>query len=265
MKALYPEALGTPQIAAFANSLADLGAQHAPDLKVETCGTWSMADLLWHLTEVQSFWAYIIANRPSGPESYQQPDRPADSALPNALRAAAAKLSNALDSADASDNAWSWSDDHTVGFSIRRQTHEAFIHYIDGVIAAGEPLPQIAGDLAADGIDEMVNVMLEGLPDWATFTPADRTVRLVSGDTGDGWTLRIGRATGTPPGFSDPIDQLAAMPVSEDSIDSDCTITASAAGLCLWLWGRANIEVVKITGDAALGSQLREIVASDTQ
>ncbi len=265
MKALYREALGTPQIAGFANSLADLGDRHAPDLKVETCGTWSIADLLWHLTEVQSFWAYIIANRPSGPESYQQPDRPADSALPDALRAAAAQLSVALDAADESDSAWSWSDDHTVGFSVRRQTHEALIHYIDGILAAKQPIPQIAKKLAADGVDEMVHLMIADLPSWASFVPANDVVRLKAHDTGDAWAMRLGRLTGTPPGSDEATDVPAAIPEADLGDQPGCTLTASAQDLCFWLWGRANDSAVTAVGDTTLSSRLRDIIATNTQ
>jgi hypothetical protein len=34
--------------------------------------------------------------------------------------------------------AWTWSEDHTVGFIRRRQAHEALIHRIDAEQAAGD-------------------------------------------------------------------------------------------------------------------------------
>ena len=55
--------------------------------RVPSCPDWSAADLLWHLTEVQSFWATIVADRACRPTSRSRrsprPRRPAgrDAAL----------------------------------------------------------------------------------------------------------------------------------------------------------------------------------------
>ena len=52
----------------------------APIVAVPSCPDWDTDDLLWHLGEVQWFWATIVAGRPQGPESLSRPSRPEDRA-----------------------------------------------------------------------------------------------------------------------------------------------------------------------------------------
>ena len=64
------------------NALADLSVDADPASPVPTCPGWTMADLTWHLLEVQDFWRHIITNRPAGPDTYEEAARPADADLP---------------------------------------------------------------------------------------------------------------------------------------------------------------------------------------
>ena len=50
--------------------------------------------------------------------------------------------------------------------------------------------------LAADGVDEMVTVMLGGHPEWASFAGDGRVVRLAATDTGDKWLVEGGLKAG---------------------------------------------------------------------
>lgn len=48
-----------------------------PEARVPGCPEWNAADLLWHLAEVQWFWAKVVRTRPLGPdEDDPGPDRP---------------------------------------------------------------------------------------------------------------------------------------------------------------------------------------------
>src|SRR6478672_708326 len=47
-----------------------------PSARVPSCPDWDAADLLWHLSEVQHFWAAMIIGRPQGPDDYSHPPRP---------------------------------------------------------------------------------------------------------------------------------------------------------------------------------------------
>lgn len=262
MPALHPGAVGVEVIRSSASGLADIVDDVGLDLPVPTCGDWTTADLAWHVCEVHDFWRWVIEQRPAGPDDYPDPARPAASALTRHLRAGADRLAAALDAADPTDPAWSWSDEQTVGFTIRRQSHEAVIHHVDGLLAAGRPVPTIDPELAADGVDEMLDVFIGGVPSWATFHPAEAVIRLDATDTGDSWTLRLGRMTGTSPDSGRTYD-LGATATSDDPADT--VISAPADALDLWLWGRTDDSLIDVAGDAGDALRLRKIIADATQ
>lgn len=260
--ARYP--FGTPLIRTHTFELAELGRQHDLSTPVPTCGKWALDDLIWHLTEVQSFWLHAIANRPAGPESYTAPERPPNDELPDLLTDRCALLVAVLDAADPAEAAWSWSDDHTVRFSIRRQTHEALIHHLDGVLAVGADLPAIEPTVAADGVDELVTVMLSGVPDWADYEPTSDSLQLTASDAGDTWNLRFGRMIGTSPDTGTSYD-LTALELL-DELDAPTTqISARGLDLELWMWGRRDDTAVAIGGAPNGAGRLRAAVVESTQ
>jgi len=167
--------------------------------------------------------------------------------------------------ADADDNetAWSWSEDHTVGFTVRRQVHESMVHAIDGLLAVGAPIPEIEPLLAADGIDEMVRVMLTGTPDWATFEPNGGVVELVASDTGDQWALQPGTISGIEPTSGEALE-LDGYELDHETIPL-ATIEAPALDLLLWMWGRADAPATKNAAQIDAAAQLRQSVIGATQ
>ena len=74
----------------------------------------------------------------------------------------------------------------TVGWVLRRQAHEALVHRVDAEQTAGLPVTDPGVVLAADGVDEMLGVMVSGLPEWASFTPDGQRVRLHATDARPG-------------------------------------------------------------------------------
>ena len=114
--------------------------------EVPSCPDWDVDDLLWHLGgEVQHFWAWTIAHRPEVPRDWAEQERPAGrDELLALLDHAHEDLVRRLRGAHPTDPAWSWADDprlHTVGFTMRRQAHEALIHRVDAELAVGSARP----------------------------------------------------------------------------------------------------------------------------
>lgn len=251
-------------ITSHTTALAELGRRHDLVTAVPTCGDWTLAELISHLAEVQGFWAHIISNRPAGPDTYAAPARPLADQLPDLLDASCHALVSALRDADPADTAWSWSDDHTVAFSIRRQTHEAIVHHVDGVLAIGAQLPDLEPSVAADGVDELVTVMLSGVPEWAAFESTGATLRLIAADTTAMWNLGFGRMTGTSPDSGATYD-LSAFELLADLEQPTTTITARALDLELWMWGRRADDAVAVTGDPVGADRLRAAVVESTQ
>jgi|GEM_PF-3463318 len=76
----------------FTNQLADIAEVGDLSAPVPTCPDWTLADLAWHLLEVQDFWTWIIGNRPAGPDNYVGSERPSDNELATGLREACDRL-----------------------------------------------------------------------------------------------------------------------------------------------------------------------------
>ncbi|MPZ60438.1 MAG: maleylpyruvate isomerase family mycothiol-dependent enzyme [Propionibacteriales bacterium] len=151
-----------------------------PALAVPTCPDWNAADLLWHLTEVQWFWATIAVERLTEPEPTERtkPARPGNRAALLALfETARRRLADALRETPDETRVWTWAADKTVGFIRRRQ---ALIHRVDAELTAGNAVTPMDPALSADGVDEpMLDVV-------ATSGDADAVVRGPAADL-DRW------------------------------------------------------------------------------
>lgn len=246
--------------ARFGEALRD-----APDGdRVPTCPGWDAVDLLWHLAEVQWFWAGVVRLGLLEDADVQQLEaqRPTDRPGVHAFFERASRdLLAALTAASPDDPAWTWSTDHTVGFIRRRQAHEALIHRLDAELTVGRRTP-MDPRLCADGVDEALRVMYGGQPSWGSFTPTDdRTVRVVATDTEDSWLVTLGRFAGTDPdgGAIDEPDLRVAT--TDWGGDAAATVTGAAADLDCWLWHRPTVGTLDRAGDAAVLETFESITA----
>ncbi|MGM3262735.1 maleylpyruvate isomerase N-terminal domain-containing protein, partial [Klebsiella pneumoniae] len=85
-----------------------------------------------------------------------------------AAEQASADLVAELRAADPAEPAWSWSADRTVGFTVRRQAHEALVHRLDAEQAAGA-VTALDPALAADGVHEALAVMFGAEPPFGSW------------------------------------------------------------------------------------------------
>jgi len=264
---LHPEVLGTEAITRYTRHIVELADPEQLDLAVPSCGDWTMADLVWHLAEVQSFWAWIIEHRPAPVEEAEMPDRAVDAALRAQLTDANDRLCAALDAASFDDPAWTWHLEHkTVDFSIRRQTHEALIHCFDAVLATDGPAPVVEPALAADGFDELVTVMAGGVPEWAEYKSSDRRIDVWAVDTDDRWLLELGSITGRSPRGTDYVDEPTIAVVDPQSGTAPSAgLSGPALELDLWAWGRGSVDELTVSGDEAVVNALRSLIISSTQ
>ncbi len=243
----------------------------AADARVPTCQDWTADDLLWHLGEVQWFWGTIVreGTGPDGAEA-QKPTRPdSRSGLMAFYLTASGDLGKALAAASPQDTAWTWSDDQTVGFIIRRQAHEALIHRVDAELTAGERRSLMDPALSADGVDEALRIMYGGdPPEWGTFAAEEAaTLRVQAIDTGDSWFVRLGQFTGTDPeggkSYDQPgIDIAAADPGGPDSGNTAAaTIRGTADDLDCWLWQRPADTPLERSGDRDVLGRFDQVIA----
>lgn len=230
-----------------------------PDARVPSCPDWDGADLLWHLTGVQHFWHHIVSHRPTGPEDHVEAERPASyDDLLALFRATHERLASALAEADPAEPAWTWArDDQSVGFTYRRQAQEALIHRLDAELTAGDVTP-LPVDLAADGVDEALDVIFGGMPDWGRFDPLPLYVEYRISDANESVWAQLGTFSGTAPDGTERSGESDQHVVPAPGRPADLVVTGTAERLDAWLWHRCDATGITFEGD----DTVRERVAA---
>ncbi|CUR54150.1 conserved hypothetical protein [metagenome] len=247
-------------IAAESRRFRDVLASCDPSARVPGCPDWDAADLLWHLAGVQRFWATIVSQRPVGPDNLEEPERPEGyDALLSAFDASSAALLSALDEADPADAAWTWSTEQTVGFTFRRQAHEALIHRLDAEQTAGV-VTDLDPALAADGVDEVLDVMSGGSTPWGTFTGTDQHVRVDLTDADVSIWVQLGHFQGTDPEDGVTYDEADLCVVPDSGAEVQAVVAGTSTELDAWLWRRADGAGISITGQPEACSLFRAAV-----
>jgi uncharacterized protein (TIGR03083 family) len=213
--------------AAFADACEAAGLTTS----VESCPGWTVADLLWHLTEVHNFWCTMVAEKRESWQGYQEPQRPPDEGLADLYDAGRTRLLATLSMADPATPMWTWSQDKTAGFVIRRMAQETAVHLWDADAAAGAPRP-VEAILASDGIDEFLTHMLADVAKGAA--PVGGSVHLHCADVPGEWTV-----TEVGDGFA----------VAREHAKGDCAIRGSASDILLVLWRRLPVSDLDVVGD----------------
>jgi uncharacterized protein (TIGR03083 family) len=199
---------------------------------VEHCPGWSVADLVWHLTEVHWFWGTIVEDRlDARPDDSAKPPRPADQALVDTFRAGARRLVEVLGAADPDARVWTWApSQQTVGFVTRHQVQEAAVHHWDARHAAGGRL-EIEPLVAADAVDEFLTFSVSSDDD-----PADPPRPALDGrfvvrctDVDASWTVGDGSTPGT---VASGKGAVAGLP----------EVAATASDLLLGLYDRVPLD-----------------------
>jgi uncharacterized protein (TIGR03083 family) len=201
-----------------------LAAEGAMDRPVPACEGWAVRDVVEHVGMVygHKIAALELGRRPE-PGEWQGPEPGIDEIA--WCHGLLHRLASDLSRVPADSPAWTWWEpDQTAGFWQRRMAQETAVHRADVESASGAVTP-IDADLAVDGIDELLRVML-----------ADVGVEDVLGPLRDGDRVRI-VVTGT-------------------------TATGEPSDLLLWLWGRAPIATIDVAGDER---GLRDLLRAATQ
>lgn len=228
-----------------------------PAARVPACPDWDAADLVRHLTGVQWFWTEVLRGRPGGPPDDERRPLPADGlpALLEQYAATSTGLSDVLDGLDPDEPAWSWAghvpDGQTVGFTLRRQAHEALIHRLDAEQTAGlEHVTPLDPALAADGVAELLEVMYGGAaPAWASFEPVAGHVRIDLVDVDGSLWVRPGTLRGTDPDSGRVLDGPHLLVVDDPGREPDAVVSGTAAALDTRWWKREGGGEVRQEGD----------------
>jgi uncharacterized protein (TIGR03083 family) len=143
---------------------------------------------------------------------------------------------------------WSWhADGATVGFWVRRMAHETLVHRWDAEAAAGIVGPSMDPSVAADGVDELLDVFVSASRALHA-SPAGPAVHISCTDADQQWYLdlaEVGRRT-----------------LHTEPIDVALTIRGRAEALLLLLWGRSDAPGagVELDGDREILTRWDELV-----
>lgn len=240
------------------NRFLDVLAATPSKARVPACPDWDADDLLWHLAEVQWFWGTVIATRPSGPPDQHPPRPEGRQELLGFFDEVSSTLAEGLASADPAEEAWSWADDRTVGFTYRRQAHEALIHRLDAEQTAGAVTP-LPTELAADGVAELLETMYGGEPPpWGSFTPSGQHTAVELNDAGERIRVATGTFEGTHPESGTRYHEAHLLRV--DDGPADVVVRGRAADVDAWLWRRRDGAGITVEGDQIAYAEWRSAV-----
>jgi len=243
------------------SALIAAAARQGLEPDVPCCEGWTVRQLVAHMGEVQRHKELIVRERLLEPpdEVIEAPD----AGLIDWFEEGAAMLVDTLAATDPSTPTWTWHDpNQTAGFWYRRMAHEALIHRVDAEQSHGAVSP-IEEALAADGVDEILEVMLASIPDWGTFAGVGNLVCVSV--PGRSWSLEEGRFSGTSPVGDHSYEDLLAFGFAQALEENDTSVSGEAVPMDLWLWGRGPIEDLSVDGDQNLAATLRQAAREETQ
>jgi uncharacterized protein (TIGR03083 family) len=214
---------------------------------VPSCPGWTVHDLVSHVAAV---YEHKIACTALGraPDPWP-PNWPADRDPIEWLGDAHGRLLEMFGRSDATTpSATWWLPDQTVGFWARRMAQETAVHRIDAELAIGTPSP-VDAELAADGVDEILILMLAG--DWSE-DPDDAVMgqHVAISTGGRTWLITLERG---------------AVNVVEQGGAADATVEGDPSDVLLFLWGRLPEDRVKLSGDQDALRVLRSRLVLATQ
>jgi uncharacterized protein (TIGR03083 family) len=205
------------------------------DVPVPTCGDWTMRDLLLHVGRVYLRAGGLVSERSTTEQAYP-PEPGADVDAIGYLCDSLDELVAALTSCEPETPVWNWAEEpQTAAFWARRMAHESTIHRYDAQRAHALAQP-IDADLAHDGLDELVDVIVPRVVARDKPELPEATFLFVATDEG-AWPLRIG---------ADGVERL------EVAKEPDVTVTGTASALLLAAYGRVPWSAQNVDGDATL-------------
>lgn len=214
---------------------ADLVGHATGDEAIPACPGWTARDLVTHLGTVHRWAAAIVL---SG-QRLVVPTPLVTEPIVQWYAGTATSLLSALQAVDATEPVPNFSHiDEVAGFWQRRQMHETTVHAVDAAQALGLPEEEwiVAPPVAADGVDEVLQVYFPRMTARGQRPDVRSRIRLVATDTQQSWIIA--------PGAGEPGPPLQL----HSSLDADGSVSGTAADLYLGLWKRTGPERLEFDG-----------------
>ena len=114
--------------------------------------------------------------------------------------------------------------------------------------------------LAADGVEEVLDVMFGGCPEWGEFSPLPHYIRVELTDTGDDVWVQLGRFSGTDPSDDTHYDEDDIHVVDDPGVAADAVISAPAGVMDARLWRRGDGDSIHLAGDLHIVDHFRRVI-----
>ena len=215
-------------------AVSAVAAAGAPDAPVPSCPRWTLDRLVGHLGWVYNWVsAHLEARSVTMLNREDVPRPPRGEAVAAWFDDAHARALAALRGIDPATEVWSWAGVNTGAFWHKRMAHESLIHRWDAENAVGEPGP-LDSDLAADGVDELMEVILPFQVAHAEDPLPQGTLHLHRTDGEGEWLCRIAEG------------RLVAERIHARG---DVAVRGTGEQLDLVLWRRLPPDHVEVFGD----------------
>jgi uncharacterized protein (TIGR03083 family) len=225
-----------------AAALAEAARSAGLSASVPPCPDWNVEKLVRHVGRVHTSCAAVVRER--GQVDFSGlPDMPRGDDAVDAFEERSAALADALEGLPEDYPIWNWFgiEPPIPGFYHRRMAQETAVHRWDAQAAAGTTAP-IATDLAADGIDEALELFLNAD---AVEGDLGGSMHLHATDAESEWVIRS--ADG----------KLVA---TAEHAKSDVAVRGAASDLLLFLWNRIPAGSLDVVGNAEVARAWKEAV-----
>jgi len=215
------------EMASLVESVA-VGSVSAP---VPTCPGWTISDLGLHVGQFCGFWTHVLCEGTGRPKT-PYPEEPKGDDLANWLGSLGYYLLQELRATPSDKEVWTWYEsDKSATFVARRCANELAIHRYDAQSARGTCAP-ITPRLAADGLDEMLTVLVSVRP--RTGEATGETLHLHATDSDAEWLIAL---------HPERID------MTPEHAKADLALRGAVSDLELVLYGRPTIGKVEHFGN----------------
>ena len=221
------------------------------DGKIPWSDRWTVATCAKHVGGAHHVVAKVIENRPTANfelfATLDTPDR-SDPNLATWVADGTASLVTQLRATDPAAECWSWHPEgRSAGFWARRMAHDTLVHRWDAEAGAGTAGAAMDPAVAADGIDEYLDVFV-AVTRGLRSSPAGPSFHYECTDTDDNWFLQL--------------PSEGARVVTREPVECAVHLRGPAEGLLLVAWGRLRPDIagVKVLGDTHILSRWNELL-----
>lgn len=212
------------------------------DAPVRTCGDWDARRLLAHVGRVYRMVATLLMTRAQVAPRDKPPSAGAD--VVEYCAEGLAMVADAFAATPPDADVWNWVADRPAAavWWARRTAYETVVHRADAELAVGRSPSPVEPALAADAIDEFLEVMLPRQQSRAAADGLVGTVHLHATDLDE------------PPGAGEWLLTLTptTCEIRRGHAKGDVAVRGTAGDLLLVVYNRLPPESVEVHGDARL-------------